>query len=73
MQLMQLQNGMLQVKVTGTYDGKTLTVPEAYLDRTDANFTYASGKISDVSAGALKVKDLYDVNSAQLTSIISFK
>lgn len=56
-----------EVKVTGTYDGKTLTVPEAYLNRTDANFTYASGKISAVSAGALKVKDLYDVNSAQLT------
>ena len=56
------------VKVTGSYDGKTLEVPEVYLERSTANFTYGSdGKLDTVSGSALKVKDLYDVNSAQLT------
>ena len=56
-----------EVKVTGTYDGKTLDVPNDYLVRSTANFTYSGAKISAVSSGALKIKDLYDVNSAQLT------
>ena len=56
-----------EVKVTGTYDGKTLDVPEPYLVRSTANFTYSGKNIATVSGGALKIKDLYDVNSAQLT------
>ena len=59
-----------KVKVTGTYDGKTLTVPEGYLSRDTTNFNYDvsdKAKITAVATGKLKLKDLYDMNTAQLT------
>jgi len=62
------------VAVVGNYGSKTLTVPKPYYTISDEIFiTDGNNKITGVTSGAIKWKELYDVNSAKSTRIEATK
>ena len=63
-----------EVKITGNYQGKALTIPTAYYTIDTANVSTAAAadsvnatKIAAVSGPTMKWSELYDSNSARLT------
>ena len=63
-----------EVKITGNYQGKALTIPTAYYTIDTTNVTTAAAvdpvnatKIAAVSGPTMKWSELYDSNSARLT------
>jgi len=68
----------LMIKVTGTYNGLTVTVPQnAYELAPSSEITFKDGwdksKIGAVSQGALYWNELYDENTAKLTRVDATK
>ena len=55
------------VSVSGTYSGKTLSVPSTLYTVDQSELVLADGKLDSVSGSAIKYSELYDSNTAKLT------